>query len=83
LSNLRIGIPVFVRFDNGQATVVSFKMFATTPGGTAYTIDQKLSGAASGDMGVTGIAPAGNSSYFLSGPTYPLGGVPTLDLGVF
>jgi hypothetical protein len=82
LSNLRIGVPVFVRFDNGQATTVVFKMAATTPGGTAYAIDQKLSGSASGDMAGVGISPAGNSSYFLSGPTYPLG-VPTLDLGVF
>lgn len=75
-TNLAIGAPLSMRFQNTSGSAVTLKLAATSPSGSSYTI-MAFSTTAATDMGATGLSVPGGTSAMFSGASYT---GPALDL---
>jgi hypothetical protein len=66
-SNLRIGVPINLYFENANASTQTIKMAATTPSGAAYTSILSKFGGAVVNMITTGVSPAASNHIAFSG----------------
>jgi hypothetical protein len=76
LTNLRIGVPVYVRYNNTYSTALGLTIQATTPSGVSYSVSGFTVGAASNLSGASVSVTAGTSC-LLSGSSDM---IPDLDL---
>jgi len=70
INNLTPGVPVMVRFYNNSGSPEVFKMAATNPATTAYTISYYVTGSAAVNLVTTGVTVPAGQAFFFFGNSY-------------